>query len=179
MDCSIRKSAGQCLLTTHRSLSQLTTSFFGSQCQGIRPALFLALPFVFPEFSLKIHCSFIYPTWFLLFRFQLTESYLFWLTSVYYKTKNYFFKKIVSFHLIVFPHIFWYSIFKILLLPYHFSKINNFNIITQFTIFKPYWFNTNHNPSNLITYHLILFLIEKLSILFQEQKLTDNLFLIY
>ena len=45
MDCSIRKSAGQCSLTAHRSLSQLTTSFFGSQCQGIRPALFFALPF--------------------------------------------------------------------------------------------------------------------------------------
>ena len=44
-DFSIRKSAGQSLLTTHRSLSQLTTSFFGSQCQGIHPALFFALPF--------------------------------------------------------------------------------------------------------------------------------------
>ena len=45
-DCSIRKSADQCVLTTPRSLSQLITSFFGSQCQGIRPALLLALPFV-------------------------------------------------------------------------------------------------------------------------------------
>ena len=44
-DCSIRKSADQCVLTTPRSLSQLITSFFGSQCQGIRPALLLALPF--------------------------------------------------------------------------------------------------------------------------------------
>ena len=53
LDCSIRKSADQCVLTTPRSLSQLITSFFGSQCQGIRPALFLALPFAscFPEFS--------------------------------------------------------------------------------------------------------------------------------
>ena len=59
MDCSIRISAGLCSLTTHRSFSQLTTSFFGSQCQGIRPALFLALPFVFSEFS--ILCSFTYP----------------------------------------------------------------------------------------------------------------------
>ena len=32
----IRKSAGQCLFAAHRSLSQLVTSFFGSQCQGIR-----------------------------------------------------------------------------------------------------------------------------------------------
>ena len=61
MDCSIRISAGLCSLTAHRSFSQLTTSFIGSQCQGIRPALLLALPFVFSEFSL-IHCSFIYPT---------------------------------------------------------------------------------------------------------------------
>ena len=37
-DCSIRKSADQSLLTAPRSLSQLTTSFIGSQCQGIRPA---------------------------------------------------------------------------------------------------------------------------------------------
>ena len=29
-----------------RCLSQLTTSFFGSQCQGIHSALFFALPFV-------------------------------------------------------------------------------------------------------------------------------------
>ena len=41
-DCSIRKSAGQSVLTTHHSLSQLITSFIGSQCQGIRPALLLA-----------------------------------------------------------------------------------------------------------------------------------------
>ena len=45
-DCSIRKSADQCLLTTPRCLSQLTTSFFGSQCQGIHSTLFYALPFV-------------------------------------------------------------------------------------------------------------------------------------
>ena len=45
-DCSIRKSAYHCLLTAPRSLSQLTTSFFGSQCQGILHTLLLALPFV-------------------------------------------------------------------------------------------------------------------------------------
>ena len=78
MDCSIRISAGLCSLTTHRSFSQLTTSFFGSQCQGIRPALFLALPFVFSEFSI--------------------------LCSLFYPIPN--FLKIVSFHLIVFLHTF-------------------------------------------------------------------------
>ena len=45
LDCSIRKSTDQSVLTATRGLSQLITSFFGSQCQGIRPALFVALPF--------------------------------------------------------------------------------------------------------------------------------------
>ena len=43
-DCSIRTSADQFVLANPRSFSQLTTSFVGSQCQGIRPALFLAWP---------------------------------------------------------------------------------------------------------------------------------------
>ena len=37
----IRISAGQWIFAPHRSFSQLVTSFFGSQCQGIHPALFL------------------------------------------------------------------------------------------------------------------------------------------
>ena len=41
----IQKSADQRLFASPRSFSQLTTSFFGSQCQGIRPAPFLAWPF--------------------------------------------------------------------------------------------------------------------------------------
>ena len=41
--CShIRKSAGRSLFAAHRSLSQLVTSFIGSQCQGILHMLFLA-----------------------------------------------------------------------------------------------------------------------------------------
>ena len=44
-DCSIRTSADQYLLAIPRSFSQLTTSFVGSQCQGILPALLLAWPF--------------------------------------------------------------------------------------------------------------------------------------
>ena len=44
VDCSIRKSVDQCLFATPHSLSQLTTSFIGSQCQGIRPAPFVAWP---------------------------------------------------------------------------------------------------------------------------------------
>ena len=40
--CPIRKSAGQRLLPPNRSLSQVITSFFGSQCQGIHLMLFFA-----------------------------------------------------------------------------------------------------------------------------------------
>ena len=68
-DCSIRKSAGQSLLTAHRSLSQLTTSFIGSQCQGIRPALLFALPFVMVLSSLLKPV--VYPTW----QFSLSLSF--------------------------------------------------------------------------------------------------------
>ena len=38
----IRKSADQCLFAAPRSLSQLVTSFVGSQCQGILHILFFA-----------------------------------------------------------------------------------------------------------------------------------------
>ena len=41
-DFSIRKSAAQWIFAPPRGLSQLITSFVGSQCQGIRPAPFLA-----------------------------------------------------------------------------------------------------------------------------------------
>ena len=39
-DCSIRISADHYMLAIPRSFSQLTTSFVGSQCQGILPTLF-------------------------------------------------------------------------------------------------------------------------------------------
>ena len=38
----IRTSMDQCLLTAPHGFSQLTTSFFGSWCQGILPVLFIA-----------------------------------------------------------------------------------------------------------------------------------------
>ena len=44
-DCSIRKSADRHVFAIPRSLSQLITSFVGSQCQGIRPAPFFTWPF--------------------------------------------------------------------------------------------------------------------------------------
>ena len=40
VDSSIRKSAAQWIFAPPRGLSQLITSFVGSQCQGIRPAPF-------------------------------------------------------------------------------------------------------------------------------------------
>ena len=40
--CPIRKSAGQRLFPSHRGLSQVITSFIGSQCQGIHLTLFFA-----------------------------------------------------------------------------------------------------------------------------------------
>ena len=41
MGFPIRRSTGQWICAPYRSFSQLVTSFFGSQCQGIHPALFL------------------------------------------------------------------------------------------------------------------------------------------
>ena len=46
VDCSIRKSMDRCPLTAPHGLSQLVASFFGSQCQGIPLALFVAWPCV-------------------------------------------------------------------------------------------------------------------------------------
>ena len=44
MSSLIRKSAGYRIFAPYRSLSQLVTSFFGSWCQGIPLALFIAWP---------------------------------------------------------------------------------------------------------------------------------------
>ena len=63
--CShIRKSAYQSLFAAPRSLSQLVTSFIGSQCQGILHMLFfawttfvyLAIYYRFSFFSLELLC---------------------------------------------------------------------------------------------------------------------------
>ncbi len=60
-DCSIRKSTDRSVFTAPRSLSQLTTSFIGSQCQGIHSTLFPALPFalvLLRNFRVFTNCSF-------------------------------------------------------------------------------------------------------------------------
>ena len=48
----IQKSTDHRIFAPPRSLSQLITSFIGSQCQGIRPVLFLAWPFVMHNVAL-------------------------------------------------------------------------------------------------------------------------------
>ena len=45
--CPIRKSAGHGIFPPYRSLSQVITSFIGSQCQGIHLMLFFAWTAVF------------------------------------------------------------------------------------------------------------------------------------
>ena len=49
----IRKSADYQIFAPPRSLSQLVTSFVGSQCQGIRPVLFFTWPKVLPDLAFK------------------------------------------------------------------------------------------------------------------------------
>jgi hypothetical protein len=47
--CPIRRSPGQSLFAAHRRLSQLTTSFIDSWCQGIHRTPLVALP-LHPDF---------------------------------------------------------------------------------------------------------------------------------
>jgi hypothetical protein len=50
--CPIRRSPGQSLFAAHRRLSQLTTSFIDSWCQGIHRTPLVALP-LHPEFCAR------------------------------------------------------------------------------------------------------------------------------
>ena len=66
----IQTSAAQRIFAPPRSFSQLITSFFGSRCQGIRPALFLAWPF-----SLKSQSSFFLTfSWILHFPTEFSQN---------------------------------------------------------------------------------------------------------
>ena len=51
----IRTSTGQRICAPHRSFSQLVTSFFGSQCQGIHLMPFFAWPIEFLSVLLACH----------------------------------------------------------------------------------------------------------------------------
>ena len=134
-DCSIRTSAGLSLLTALRSFSQLTTSFFGSQCQGIHSALFFALPFV---------------SWFCYFR-VLMNSLLVIVVS-FYPTLNIFY--LLSFLLLTrsssfaFCLISSYSLFKFpsVLFKNRCQKIIPYLLIS---VFKVLWWaqmDSNHRP---------------------------------
>ena len=66
VDCSIRISVDHYLLAIPHSFSQLTASFVGSQCQGIRPAPFVAWPltcsrfvWILQLFNVLLSCSFL------------------------------------------------------------------------------------------------------------------------
>ena len=67
----IRKSAGRWIFAPNRSLSQLVTSFVGSQCQGILLVLFLAWPLCLNLLELfEIVCSWISSVPIIIFHIQ-------------------------------------------------------------------------------------------------------------
>ena len=69
----IRKSADQGLFTAPRSLSQLVTSFVGSQCQGIHLMLFFAWT-VFRLFSFIAWASFTVNCYWVFFNFAVEKA---------------------------------------------------------------------------------------------------------
>ena len=71
----IRTSTINRLLAAHRSFSQLATSFFGSQCQGIRPMLFVSWPL-----TLSSSCSLIFKSFFSYYFLILLVIYSFIVT---------------------------------------------------------------------------------------------------
>ena len=72
----IQKSAGRRLFAPHRSLSQLTTSFFGSQCQGIHPTLlFVGHSFRSPRWRASLRCVASHLPWPLVFSPDLSETF--------------------------------------------------------------------------------------------------------
>ena len=73
-DCSIRIPTDQCLLTAPRGFSQFAASFFGSQCQGIPLALFVAWPCVLTASCFR-NCRF--TRFKLLFISRLSASFLY------------------------------------------------------------------------------------------------------
>ena len=82
--CShIRISADQCLFAAPRSFSQLVTSFFGSQCQGILHMLFFAW-----TTSISISILFRISFW-IYFRFSTLELLCFH-TCSYFRHLNVF-----------------------------------------------------------------------------------------
>ena len=82
VDCSIRKSTYRCPLTAPRGLSQFVASFFGSQCQGIPLALFVAWPCVLLG-SFKTRLLQRLALWNCRFRFKILVFEYFRISSLY------------------------------------------------------------------------------------------------
>ena len=88
--CShIRKSADQCLYAAPRSLSQLVTSFFGSQCQGILHMLFHAWTTFWLSLDIQLFSRFELQ-FYLVLLLELLWSYIFQLLS-FFASKNWLF----------------------------------------------------------------------------------------
>ena len=139
MDCSIRKSAGQSSLTAHRSLSQLTTSFFGSQCQGIHPVLLFALPFgiVLSHYMILATLIVFYPT-----RFSYAH-----ISARFVSRVAFVISRLHYFVVSSFLHYTCYSVFKV---PGFCSFQNRFEkkILFSFQICFEWWaqVDSNHRP---------------------------------
>ena len=56
----IQRSPDQWICAPPRSFSQLITSFIGSQCQGIRPVLFLAWPSRYHSVDIRRLCCLVF-----------------------------------------------------------------------------------------------------------------------
>ena len=128
-DCSIRKSADRCVLTTPRSFSQLTTSFIGSWCQGIHPALFLTLPIVHERYF-----------WYL-YQFPLAFS-----QNCSIPDFLFFYKKIVALLIVSYLHVL-FCFQAALLLSFHKNRFELMSFHQLKSIFV-WWaqVDSNHRP---------------------------------
>ena len=117
----IRKSAGQRLFPTNRSLSQVVASFFGSRCQGIHLMLFFAwtASLVFSFKTSLLHCLSFANNCLgcvtnCLHCFSAGASLLLWLVVVshFSSERPFYFKKSFSIYNYLFRFCFLYSVFN-------------------------------------------------------------------
>ena len=108
VDCSIRKSTDRCPLTAPHSLSQLVASFFGSQCQGIPLALFVAWPCVLLG-SFKTRLLQRLALWNCRFRFKILVFQYFRISSLYLLSLYSVFNVHSNKNLAAFVHEVWLS----------------------------------------------------------------------
>ena len=89
--CShIRKSADRSLYAAPRGLSQLVTSFFGSQCQGILHMLFHAWTTFWLSLDIQLFSRFELQ-FYLVLLLELLWSYIFQLLSFCFRQQNFSF----------------------------------------------------------------------------------------